>query len=190
MSTQSPSNSGPLGKGPQGPFLRALAAIIAALDWSGRIIAAACLSFLFVALLANVILRYAFGSGIAWAYEVHALLLPWLVAGGLVIAATRGRNIAITLLPELLGSSSQRRLLLATHAAVLVISIGVLDSSQPILKAAQFQTLSTLGIKQIWGYSSLVYAFGAMAINAAINILLILKGVDVLDHDPEHASLS
>jgi TRAP-type C4-dicarboxylate transport system permease small subunit len=178
------------GKGQQRPFFARFAGVATLLDWSGRIIAASCLGFMFVALLVNVILRYAFGSGIAWAYEIHALLLPWLVGGGIVIAAARHRNIAITLLPDLLSPGKARLLELAVQAAILVISVSVLWSSQPILKAAQFQTLSTLGIKQIWGYASLVYAFAAMAVIAAIDILRMLGGEGVIDHDPEHASLS
>jgi TRAP-type C4-dicarboxylate transport system permease small subunit len=178
------------GKGQQRPFFARFAGVATLLDWSGRIIAASCLGFMFVALLVNVILRYAFGSGIAWAYEIHALLLPWLVGGGIVIAAARHRNIAITLLPDLLSPGKARLLELAVQAAILVISVSVLWSSQPILKAAQFQTLSTLGIKQIWGYASLVYAFAAMAVIAGIDIVRLLGGEDVIDHDPEHASLS
>ena len=77
------------------PFLRLLAGMTFLLESSGKVIAVACLAFMFVALLTNVILRYAFDSGIPWAYEIHAVLLPWLVAGGLVIASARGRNIAI-----------------------------------------------------------------------------------------------
>ena len=178
------------GKGRERHFLRRIAGISTLLDWSGRIVATACLGFMFVALLVNVTLRYAFGSGIAWAYEIHALLLPWLVAGGIVIAAARGRNIAITLLPDMLNPRALRVVELAIQVAILAISVSVLWSSQPILKASQFQTLSTLGIKQIWGYSSLVYAFGAMGVIAAIDILRVLGGADVIDHDPGHASLS
>ena len=178
------------GKGPLRPVLAWAAGISTCLDWSGRIMAAICLAFMFVLLFVNVFLRYAFGEGIAWAYEIHALLLPWLVAGGVVIAAARNRNIAITLLVNMLSTRAQRVLGLAIQAAILVISLSVLLTSQPILKAAQFQTLSTLGIKQIWGYASLVYAFGAMAVIAAMDFLRLLGGQDLMDHDPEHASLS
>ena len=66
----------------------------------------------------------------------------------------------------------------------------MLWTSQPIFKASQFQSLSTLGIKQVWGYSSLIYAFGAMAVIAALSIIRALLGEDVIDHDPSHASLS
>lgn len=178
------------GEGRQRPFLRWVAGVSTALDWSGRLVAVACLGFMFAALLINVVLRYAFGTGIAWAYEIHAVLLPWLVGGGIVIAAARGRNIAITLLPDMLNPRALRVVEIAIQIAIIAISISVLWSSQPILKASQFQTLSTLGIKQIWGYASLVYAFGAMAVIATVDILRVLGGADVIDHDPGHASLS
>ena len=172
------------------PFLRIAGGLTFLLDGSGRIIAAACLAVMFVALLVNVVLRYFFGSGIAWAYEIHALLLPWLVGGGIVIAAAQGRNIAVTLLPDMLGGRARQAVMIAIQAAIVVISVSVIWSSQPILKASQFQTLSTLGITQIWGYASLVYAFAAMAVIGLIDILRMLSGVDVMDHDPGHASLS
>lgn len=177
-------------KGRLRPFLHLATWIKTLVDWSGRIIASACLAFLFSVLLVNVILRYAFDSGIAWAYEIHALLLPWLVAGGIVIAAAKGRNIAITLLPELVGPRTRRVLMLAVESVAFVISISVLISSQPILMAAKYQSYSTIPLKQIWGYDSLIYAFSGMAIIAVVDILRLLAGETVLDQDPSHASLS
>ncbi len=178
------------GTGRKRPVLGLVRSISTSLDWSGRLIVVACLVFMFVTLLLNVVLRYAFGSGIAWAYEIHAILLPWLVSGGLVIATARGRNIAITLLSDNLKGRALLGLNFFISLAVLVISVSVLWTSQPILKASQFQTLSSLGIKQIWGYASLTYAFGAMAVIAALDIIRTLAGEDIADHDPEHASLS
>lgn len=178
------------GMGPIGPILTLTRRATILLDWSGRIIVAACLAAMFVALLVNVVLRYAFGSGIPWAAEIHAILLPWLVAGGLVIASARGRNIAITLVADLMRGRALLALNLFIQVSIPIIAVTVLWSSQPILKASQFQTLSTLGVKQVWGYSSLVYAFAAMALIAVFNIVRTLSGEDVADHDPEHASLS
>ncbi|WP_245731053.1 TRAP transporter small permease [Rubrimonas cliftonensis] len=171
-------------------MLRLSDGAVGLLDWSGRLIAVSCLGVMFAALLTNVVLRYAFGSGIAWAYEIHALLLPWLVAGGVVIAAARGRNITVTLVPELAGAGTARLLAIAAQLAVLAICLGVLQSSRPILKAAQFQTLSTLGVRQIWGYASLVYAFGGMGVIAALTALRLVAGGDAPLRDPARASLS
>jgi TRAP-type C4-dicarboxylate transport system permease small subunit len=172
------------------PLLRWVQRPIVLLDWSGQIIAALTLAFLFCALLVNVILRYVMNTGLPWASEIHAVLLPWMVAGGVVIAAARGRNIAITLLPDLLGAQARRWLFVAVNVMILVIALSVLWSSQPILKAAQVQRLSTLGIKQIWGYSSLIYAFGGMAVIALLDMLRLLVERDVSASDPTKTSLS
>ena len=160
------------------------------LDWSGQVIAALTLAFMFCALLVNVILRYVLNSGLPWASEIHAVQLPWMVAGGVVIAAARGRNIAITLLPDLMGAQGRRWLFVVVNLMILVIAASVLWSSQPILKAAQVQRLSTLGIKQIWGYSSLIYAFGGMAVIALLDMLRVLLERDVSPGDPTRTSLS
>lgn len=170
--------------------LRLADGAVAALDVSGRVVAALCLSAMFLALLVNVALRYAFGDGIAWAYEIHALLLPWLVAGGVVIAAAKGRNIAVTLSLHALPPGGARALLVLIHLAVAAICISVLVSSPPILKAAQYQRLSTLGVTQVWGYVSLVYAFAAMALIAAINAGRALAGQADRGAAPEDASFS
>lgn len=172
------------------PVLRVLNPVVSLLELSGKLISVACLTFMFLALLTNVVLRYAFSSGIPWAYEIHSLLLPWLVAGGVVIASARGANIAITLLPGQLGPRARHVLMIVVQALIVLISVSVLVSSQPILRASQFQTLSTLGIKQVWGYSSLVYAFAGMAVIAAIDLLKTLMGHHGWDLDPAHASLS
>jgi TRAP-type C4-dicarboxylate transport system permease small subunit len=177
-------------KGRHSPFLSLARRATIILDWSGRVIVFVCLVSMFLFLLANVVLRYVSGSGIAWAYEIHALLLPWLVAGGLVMASARGRNIAISLLADMLNGRALLALNLVIQGVILVIAVSVLWSSQPILKASQFQSFSTLGLKQIWGYSSLVYAFAAMALIAALEIARTLAGEDVVDRDPSHSSLS
>ena len=170
------STSDKIGKGPLGPFLALAQGLLLLLDWSGRIIAVGCLASMFVLLFMNVVMRYALGDGIPWAYEIHALLLPWLVAGGVVVAAARGRNIAITILPSLLGPERTRILMILISLILFAICLSVLWSSQPILKAAQFQSLATLGIKQVWGYSSLVYAFGGMAVIALLDALRASAG--------------
>jgi TRAP-type C4-dicarboxylate transport system permease small subunit len=187
-----PIRSAPEGEeGRTRPSATVLTRISNALEWSGKLIAAACIVFMFVALLVNVVLRYLFGSGIPWAYEIHAVLLPWLVAGGVVIASARGRNIAITILPDMLGTRSRAALLIAIDVAIVVIAVSVLWSSQPIIRASQFQMLPALGVTQVWGYTSLVYAFGLVAVLAMLDgFSLVLTGAGLADDDPALKSLS
>lgn len=182
-------------EGRNSPFVTGLTIIIAAFEWSGKIIAFAMISLTFVTLLVNVILRYAFGSGIAWAYEIHAITLPWLVAGGMVVATARARNITVTLLPDMLSPKMARYLLVAINLAVLLIAVTVVWSSQPILKASTFQsystqTLANLGLKQVWGYTSLVYAFASMAVIAALEAVRLALSPPPERFDPAKTSLS
>ena len=156
------------GKGRSRPLLILAGYVATAIDWSGRLVAVTCMTVMFVLLFINVVLRYTLSDGIPWAYEIHAVLLPWLVAGGVVAAAAQARNIRVSLLPSLLDAPARRWLSIAVHLTVAVICVTVLWSSQPILKASQFQSLATLGIKQVWGYASLIFAFGGMGVIALI----------------------
>lgn len=168
--------------GPRGPFLSACRGLTTALDWSGRLIAVSCLAGMFVLLFINVVLRYAFGDGIPWAYEIHAILLPWLVAGGVVIAAAQGRNIAITILPNLVSAGARRWLMVLISLLVFAICVAVVWTGQPTFRAAKFQSLATLGLKQVWGYASLIYAFGGMGLIALVDAIRALLG-DIMHSD-------
>ena len=174
------------GKGPYGPFLYFCTGLTTVLDWSGRLTAVTCLAVMFVLLLINVILRYAVGDGIPWAYEIHAVLLPWLVAGGVVVACAQGRNIAITIVPGLIGTNALRWLMMAVGLIVFAICFTVIWTGQPTFRAARFQSLATLGLTQIWGYASLIYAFGGMGLIAFLDAVRALLG----DLRPAQTSLS
>ncbi|MDO5659192.1 MAG: TRAP transporter small permease subunit [Paracoccus sp. (in: a-proteobacteria)] len=154
-----------------------LRGIVWLLDLSGRIICAATLVVLFAGLLANVVLRYVYGQGLGWAYEIHAILLPWMIAGGVVIATVHSRNIAITILPDVLSLGRQRLLFILVSLLTLLISVFVVWSSFPIIRAAQYQRISSLGgISQLWGYVSLIYGFGAIAIICACDLIATSTG--------------
>ncbi len=161
-----------------------------ALDLSGRVLCAFCLAVLFAALLANVLLRYVAGSGLGWAYEIHAIVLPWLVGGGIVVAAVQGRHIAITLLQDALGPVPARRLMLLIQLVVVVIAAGVFWSSLPILSAASHQRIPALGVTRFWGYLSLAYAFAGMGLVAALDALRLLSGEPIQKPDAADQSLS
>ena len=158
---------------PAPPILRS---IVSTLEISGQLICVVTLVVLFVGLMANVILRYASG-GLDWAYDIHAILLPWMIAGGVVIATVQSRNIAITILPDLLSPAGKRIVFLVASVLTLVISLIVVWSSFPIIKAAQYQRISALGgISQLWGYASLIYGFGGIAMICLCDVIAALMG--------------
>lgn len=159
---------------PAPPVLRG---VVSALELSGRLICVVTLVVLFVGLMANVVLRYALGRGLDWAYDIHAILLPWMIAGGVVIATVQSRNIAITILPDLVSPAGKRIVFLVASILTLVISLFVVWSAFPIIRAAQYQRISALGgISQLWGYASLIYGFGGIALICLCDVVAALMG--------------
>lgn len=151
------------------------------LDFSARVIAVTAMAVMFTLLLMNVVLRYIFTTGIPMAYEIHAVLLPWLVAGGLVVASARNRNIAVTLLPDLMPPAVRRLVLIAVQGIILLIAVSIVWSGQPILRASTFQSLSTLGVKQVWGYASLPYSFACISVIATCDLLRLILRDETLE---------
>ena len=159
---------------PAPPILRG---IVSTMEMSGRLICVVTLVVLFIGLMANVVLRYASGRGLDWAYDIHAILLPWMIAGGVVIATVHSRNIAISILPDLMSPAGKRMLFILVSVLTLVISLFVVWSSFPIIKAAQFQRITALGgISQLWGYASLIYSFGGIALICLCDVIAALMG--------------
>ena len=72
-------------QGQGGPFLRWIDRLVGWIDFTGAVIVTTTLTAMFLGLFVNVVLRYALGDGITWAYEIPSILFPWMVAGGIVI---------------------------------------------------------------------------------------------------------
>ncbi|MBB4265457.1 TRAP transporter small permease [Roseospira visakhapatnamensis] len=167
----------------------ALAMVTRGLDGLAAMLVVVTLSAMFVALLVNVILRYVFSTGIPWAYEIHSILFPWLVAGGAVMAAVRGRNIAVTAIVRLLPELGRRIVALAVHVIIVVTAIAVIDTSFPIVMASRFSILAETRIPQIYGYASLLFGFALVALIAAMDAARLLLGEQARDTEPGRTSM-
>ena len=147
-------------------------------EWSGMLIIVSTLAFTFVTLLVNVFLRYVFSSGIAWAYEINLLSFPWLVAGGIAVASVRGWHISVDALVSIFPAGLRRLFVILVSLSIIVISVSVLMTSGPIIRASKFQRLSEIPVSQYYGYISLYYAFGTMTIMAVIELVRTIFAPD------------
>ena len=168
-------------------FLDRLKTVI---NYTGAIIVVITLSSMFVAIFVNVVLRYAFGNGIAWAYEIHNILFPWLVAGGAVMAAAKNGNIAVRAFVDLLPDLGRRVIAIAVFVFVAILCVGIIYSSMPIIKAAQYSRLAETGIQQMYGYFSLIYSFGSIALISAFFAIRLILGEKIAATDPTQANFS
>jgi TRAP-type C4-dicarboxylate transport system permease small subunit len=160
--------------GTSSPLMRAAVRV---LDVSAKVICVAMLTVLFVGLFANVVLRYVFGTGLDWAYDIHQILFPWMIAAGAVLATIHCRHVTITLLIENAPLKVAKTAYVLSCILVACISASVIWSSIPIMKAAQYQRIMALGgVSQLWGYLSITYAFAAIAVLSVIDAMATATG--------------
>ncbi|GAB5467457.1 MAG: hypothetical protein Kilf2KO_04870 [Rhodospirillales bacterium] len=175
------------GTGPSRPVLPILGPLVKAIYWSAVAIFSATIGALFLALFVNVLLRYAFDEGIAWAYEIPSILFPWAVASAVVIATVLGRHIQIALLVHLLPPRARRAVGLLVYLTTAAISGLVVWTSLPTLRASQFMRLAETGIPQIWGMSALIYALIAIALVCLAEAIALLAGGAYGEQDAERS---
>lgn len=169
--------------------LAVIAAVTKGLDYLAATLVVVTLSAMFLALLVNVFLRYVFSTGIPWAYEIHSILFPWLVAGGAVMAAVRGRNIAVTAAVRLLPETGRRIVALVVHVIIVVMAVAVIDTSFPIVMASRFSVLAETRIPQIYGYVSLLFGFGLIALISLMDAVRLLLGEHTPDTEPGQSAV-
>ncbi|MGB5918068.1 TRAP transporter small permease [Arcobacter sp.] len=148
--------------------------LIKYIDLLAAFVVISSITVMFLSLFSNVILRYTLSQSIDWAYEVPSILFPWMVAGGIVMAAARGKDISVTVLTDMLYGKLHKFLMILIHLIIGIISITVMISGERILMASKFQRLPETGIQQIWGYSSIYFAFSLVFILCLLHILSIL----------------
>jgi TRAP-type transport system small permease protein len=123
----------------------------------------ATLTAMFLILSANVGLRYAAGSSLAWASELPELMFPWLIMAGVVLAAQHGSHIAIVILTNKLGAA--RRWVMAAGSLVVAGLYGSLAvTAWPLLEIAADEKTPILNVPGSVSVSGLMLGFFLLVI--------------------------
>ncbi len=121
------------------------------------------LTAMFLILSANVGLRYAAGSSLAWASELPELMFPWLIMAGVVLAAQHGSHIAIVILTQKLGAA--RRWVLAGGSLVVAGLYGSLAvTALPLLEIAADEKTPILKVPGSVSVGCLMLGFALLVI--------------------------
>lgn len=129
-----------------------------------------CLALMAILVFANVILRYAFDTGIAEAEELARLAFVWLILLGAILASRQHAHIGFDSLVKSLPTRWKKAAIMTNGSLVLgasaIFIIGGwqqtainLDNSYPVL-----------GISYAWLYGSAVVFGIGMAISIVFNI--------------------
>lgn len=80
---------------------------------------ALALTIMFILVFGNVVLRYLFSSGIAWAEEISRLMFVWLIFLGAILALRRHAHLGVELVQAKLPRKMRRLCAVTSHLLML-----------------------------------------------------------------------
>lgn len=129
------------------------------------------LALMVIAVFSNVVLRYAFGTGLVIYEELSRLLFIWLVCMGTVVTAHEKRHLSFDLLVDRVGPRTHAAMgVLATLISAIVLGM--------VVKGAWDQVIAGLNsYSPVIGYPLAIAAAATLFMSAAMEILLFKQAV-------------
>ncbi|CAM3657342.1 TRAP transporter small permease [Castellaniella denitrificans] len=143
-----------------------------------EILIVACLTIMGILVFGNVVLRYAFNSGIAISEELSRLLFVWLIFMGAVLASARRIHIGFDTLQRAVGPRARRALVVFTGALILAGCVIFIVGGwrQTVINLGN--TYPVLGISYAWLYGTALVFGVALIFPVCNNIRRALIGID------------
>lgn len=158
------------------------ATLLQAADGAISVVSAAVailsLIVLFLALGAEVVVRYLTTQGLGWPSELPNLLFPWLVMGGVVLAAQKGAHISVTLLLDMLPRPLARALLLGMQVVVGATFFYLAYIGLAVIEITGAEIYPVTGVSARWAYLSLIAGFVGVGLTAVTTFLRLLIAED------------
>lgn len=162
------------------------------IDWGisfvASVISIAALSIMFLALMAEVVVRYITKSSLGWPTELPNFLFPWLVMSGVVLAAQHGAHISVTLLLTKIGAEAQRKLLIGMQVLIALTFFYLAWLGLDVLNVTSTEYYPVTGVSAQWAYLALIAGFVGVGITALTTLARLLAADDPMSvraHDPE-----
>lgn len=155
--------------------MNALIATVRAFDTGLRITAALCVAFMFVLMLAQVLLRYTAIGVPAFTEELARYAMVWMALFATAVAVREGSHIRVDFVPAVLGSVAPfvgRALEFLLDAITLAVCLIILWQGIDIVSFAAGQRSDGLRIPLSWPYMAMPVAFGFAAIFALARLVV------------------
>lgn len=139
---------------------------------------ALALAIMVVLVFGNVVLRYAFGSGLAWAEEVARLMFVWLIFLGAILALRHHAHIGVEMLQQRLSPKTRRACAVVSHLFMLYALWLFLYGSwnQTVIGLDTYSTV--LRFPNAFMASAGLLCAASMTLIVAVNLVRILTGSD------------
>lgn len=141
-----------------------------------NVLLAICLSFMWILVFVNVVLRYIFNSGITWSEEMARFLFIWLTFLGAIVALKDNEHLIIDLFVKRLPSFLRKIVYILSHVLVLyclgLILIGSWEMT--VLNANAYAPATGLPMSYVYGIG-VVMSIG-MGVIVLYNLSLVFRG--------------
>jgi TRAP-type C4-dicarboxylate transport system permease small subunit len=154
---------------------------------AATVISITALVSMFLALCAEVVVRYVTKTSLGWPTELPNFMFPWLVMSGIVLAAQHGAHISVTLLLGKLARGAQRSLLLAMQLVIAGTFFYLAWIGLDVIEITGSEVYPVTGIAARWAYLALIAGFAGVGITALTTLARLLPTEDPLSVRAHHA---
>jgi TRAP-type transport system small permease protein len=154
---------------------------------AATVISLTALVSMFLALCAEVVVRYVTESSLGWPAELPNFMFPWLVMSGIVLAAQHGAHISVTLVLGKLARRAQRFLLLAMQVVVALAFFYLAWIGLDVIEITGSEVYPITGVSARWAYLALIVGFAGVGVTAITTFVRLLLTLDPLSVRAHHA---
>ncbi|GAA4726047.1 TRAP transporter small permease [Brevibacillus fulvus] len=142
---------------------------------------ALCLSFMALLVFGNVVLRYAFNSGITWSEEMSRFLFVWLVFLGAIAALKDKMHLGMDLVTNLLPPRLKKVVYVIQNLLVLYVLWLIMTGSlkMSILNMESLAPATKLPMGFVYGIG--VVTSVAMGLIVIANVIAVLRNKKTTD---------
>jgi TRAP-type C4-dicarboxylate transport system permease small subunit len=156
-----------------------------ATDWFFRLLellVVACLVAMVVMVFGNVVLRYAFNSGILVSEEMSRYCFIWLTYIGAMIAMREGAHLGVDTLVKHLPRAGKKACLFASEALMLLVNVLFFIGTWKMHELQVTNVSPVVGISMIWVYG-VGYIVAVVMALFNLGVLLRLLTGRLADHE-------
>jgi TRAP-type transport system small permease protein len=155
--------------------------IIAGLSRIMDVLMAVCLSGMAILVFLNVVLRYAFDSGLTWSEELSRFLFVWLTFLGAVGALKDNHHLGVDMFVKKLPLMGKRVVFIISNLIVLYVLWLVLDGSWKSTLISTKATSPAIGLPLSYIYGIGIILSIGMGIIVLFNIYQVLFHPDAVE---------
>ncbi|WP_404294428.1 TRAP transporter small permease (plasmid) [Microvirga sp. RSM25] len=141
-----------------------------------EVVLVALIAVMFLMVFGNVILRYAFSSGIEFSEELSRFAFVWLTFIGAAAVAHDGAHLNVEIFVASVSSKSRLLLLILSDAVVLLCSVLFLSGTWKSLGINATNYAPITGISYAWIYGIGLFSGGAIALITMMRLIRALTG--------------